>query len=243
MPVSVPGMRLRPASPAANRLRGRCRTSPGGSLLGDPAGLQDNHAVGQHQGVKDVVGDDDGAAPGQDLLQEPAEQRRGMDVQGCHGLVQQQHLGVGRQRPGHRHALGLSAGEFGRPPCFEFSGIHRGQPLPGRLPGGFPRNPGTAGSKGHIFQGAEVREQQRLLREEGRSAVVRCGPGAGAAVEVEQHLSIDFGPAGIGPQESGNDIEQGGFPCPVRAQHRHGFARRKAQPDVESAGCPAVACT
>ena len=99
-----------------------------------------------------------------------------------------------------------------------------------------PGDTGAAWPERHVFQGAEVREQQRLLREEYGAAVVRGGPGGGTAVEVEQHLSVDFGTAGIGPQQSGNDVEQGGLPGPVGAEHRHGFPRREVQPDVESPG-------
>jgi hypothetical protein len=47
------------------------------------------------------VGDDDGPAVGEDALEEPAEQRGGVDVEGGRGLVEKQQLGVGGESPGH----------------------------------------------------------------------------------------------------------------------------------------------
>ena len=87
-----------------------------GPCLGDPAVLEDDHPVGQHEGVEDVVGDDDGPAAGEDALEEPAEQRGGMDVERGHGLVEEQQVGVGGEGAGHGHPLGLSAGELSGAP-------------------------------------------------------------------------------------------------------------------------------
>ena len=52
------------------------------------------------QGVEDVVGDDDGPAAGQHPLEEPAQQRGGVDVEGGHRLVEQQQLAGRRPGPG-----------------------------------------------------------------------------------------------------------------------------------------------
>ena len=87
-----------------------------GDLLEVPAAGEDGHAVGEADGLVDVVGDeqDGGAHLGEDLrelgLEVPAE----LGVDGAEGLVEQEDGRVGGERAGHADALALSTGELVR---------------------------------------------------------------------------------------------------------------------------------
>ena len=91
---------------------------------------------------------------------------RHRDVEGGHRLVEQQQPRLGGQRPGHRDPLGLAAGELRRPAVAP--GRRRRPRRASRPP---PRAPATAGPRAaraerDVLQDGEVREQQRLLREQ-----------------------------------------------------------------------------
>ena len=90
--------------------------------VGRPAGLLDRAVVHDHDLLGDVhrllliVGDEDRRHV--DLVVEPAQPLAQLGaharVERPEGLVEQQHLGLDRERPGERHALALAAGELAR---------------------------------------------------------------------------------------------------------------------------------
>ena len=53
-------------------------------------------------------------------------------VEPCERFVEHQHVGLGRQRPGQRHALSLSPRELARHPVGEIGGADLAQPVRGR---------------------------------------------------------------------------------------------------------------
>ena len=57
-----------------------------------------------------------------------------LGVQGAEGLIEQQHLGLVRQRTRHRHALLLAAGELRRQPLIHALERHQAQQLLATLP-------------------------------------------------------------------------------------------------------------
>ena len=82
-------------------------------LVGDAALVEDEHAVGEREGLVDVVGDeqDRGLVPPPELDHEVVHLDAGQRVQRAERLVEQQQVGLADQRAGERDALGLAAGE------------------------------------------------------------------------------------------------------------------------------------
>lgn len=82
-----------------------------------PAVTQDRDPVGQPYGLVDVVGDqeDGGPVPEAQLTDERLHLQPGQCVERGERLVQQQEFGLTDQGAGKCDALGLSAGEGGRP--------------------------------------------------------------------------------------------------------------------------------
>ena len=97
----------------------------GGGLQRAPA-VQDAHAVREHRGLVEVVGDED------HRHREVAAQRGELAVEdlaraAVHGrerLVEEEHARIARERPRHRHALLLAAGELGRAARFQPLQVH-----------------------------------------------------------------------------------------------------------------------
>ena len=108
--------------------------------------LQLQHAVGDPIEHVAVVGDDhDGTPERRQPVLQPGD---GVDVQVVGGLVQQEQIALGQQRPGQRRALGLAPGQLGdrgvehRSPCPAGPAPTR-PPTPRRPPRGRCRSPGA----------------------------------------------------------------------------------------------------
>ncbi len=89
--------------------------------------MQHHHAVGQHDRLVQVVGDQhhrhvEDAAQFGDFAVETLARRL---VDGGEGLVEQQHLRLACQRARHRHALLLAAGQLRRPTHLEPRQVHQ----------------------------------------------------------------------------------------------------------------------
>ena len=115
-------------------------TSTGRSSETVPS-AQDEHPVGQQDGLVDVVGDQQHGrvVPGAQLPDQVVHADAGQGVEGAEGLVQQQQLRLAHQRPGQGHPLGLAPREgLGPVPLVPA----RGRPRPGpRARGPGPRRP------------------------------------------------------------------------------------------------------
>ena len=55
-------------------------------------------------------------------------------------------------------------------------------------------------------------------------------------VDVEQRCVAELGVTGVGPQQSGDDAQQGGFPGAVGAEDGDGLARSETEGDIEVSG-------
>ena len=92
----------------------------------DPALVDHHDLVGDLERLLLVVGDEHGGhghlvvQAAQPLAQLLAD----LGVEGTERLVEQQHLGLDRQRAGQRHPLALAAGELRRQPVGELRQVH-----------------------------------------------------------------------------------------------------------------------
>jgi hypothetical protein len=82
----------------------------GWAVRDDPSPRHQDDAIGEGIGLLQVVGgEDDGLALGGDLAHDVPEVPSALDVDGGGRLVEYQQVGIGHQRHGESHALGLSA--------------------------------------------------------------------------------------------------------------------------------------
>ena len=219
-PRSSRTTRLTPAIRAAKALRGEVSTSRTRAPFDDPPGLEDDHAVGEREGVEQVVGDEHGGAPllPQDPAQQPAHRgrrrrRRGPPWVRPAAAVAGRRRGRGRSRragPGRRTAAAAAC------PRASF-GLHLAQPALGdrRVPRSGSR-PGCAG---------------RTRRSPRRSGAGTAAPAATASprraraagtnarrCRVGEHPSLEFDAAPVGPDQPGDQREQRRLAGPVRAE-------------------------
>ena len=82
------------------------------SALDDLAALDHQDGVGVHDGVE-AVGDDDGGAVLAEMLDRLLHGFFGFRIERRGGLVEQDDRRVADQRPRHRDALALAAGQLG----------------------------------------------------------------------------------------------------------------------------------
>ena len=130
------------------------------ALLHDPAVLEHEQPVGEHERLERVVGDEQ-ARPGE-VGEVPLELglhvEAGARVEGRERLVEQQQRRVARQRPGQRDPLRLPPGQVGGPAARQI-----GQPEPGQPVGGDGRAAGARPSP-------RARGENATL-----SSTLRCG--------------------------------------------------------------------
>ena len=210
------------AAGAGQDLRGR-------SLLDDPAAVEHDDGVGEQQGVERVVGDQDDAPVGEHPAQRLAQRRRDGDVERGHRLVEQEQPRLGCQRPGHRDPLGLAAGDLGGRAVGELRDADLRRASVVRLARASARDaPRAARAERDVVAHAQVREEQRVLGEQGDLAVVRRDPGPPApspATGERPPVERDLGP--VGAQQPGDHGEHGRLAGAVGAEQRDGLARRR----------------
>ena len=145
-------------------------------------------------------------------------------VERRHRLVEEQHPWVGGQRPGDGDPLGLAAGELRRAPPRQLADADLVEPALGvraRRPAGGTR---AAWPEGDVLEGVEVREEQGVLAEQGRTPGVRRDHQARAArADVGEHLPVDGHPAGGGPDQAGQHPEERRLAGAVGAEQREGL--------------------
>ena len=96
-------MQARVAAAAADEIARR-------AVLGDPAVLEDEHAIGDLD-RREPVGDDDRGPVGEERPQRALHEALRRDVERRRGLVEDQDGRVGEERPGERHELTLPGRE------------------------------------------------------------------------------------------------------------------------------------
>ena len=196
--------------------------------LFDLALAHDHHAVGQLQRLFLVVGDEDaGQAHAVMQAAQPAAQLLAhLGVQRAERLVQQQQLGLDRQRAGQRHALPLAAGKLRRIAVLQIAELHQLQqaqhPLADLALGHAFRTALDAETEGDVVEHRHVAEQRVVLEHEADIAVARRGsrPPAGNA---------SFSAAGIRPVQAGEDAQQRGLARSRRAEQRQELAVPRRQ--------------
>ncbi len=98
---------------------------------------------------------------------------RGSAIEVPRGLIRQQQLRLGDERPGQRHSLLLPAGKFSRPVMRALLQSHLAQPprsfLLCLLPGQTPQQK----RHGHIFQCRKLRQQVVELPDEADFAIAK----------------------------------------------------------------------
>ena len=132
------GRTLPPSRRTTKASAGRSRSSRRRAELAQAALDDDAEAPGQRRRVLGVVGHEQRREPepGQHVLQLAADDGAGLGVERRERLVEQQHAGVARQRPGQRDALALAAGQRARALVGQVVDAHPRQQLgrPARAP-------------------------------------------------------------------------------------------------------------
>jgi len=195
-------------------------------LLLDAAGVHQHHPVGDLEGLLLVVGDED--AGHVQLVVEPAEPAAQLlahpGVQGAEGLVEEQHLGPGGERPGQGHALPLAAGELVRVAPGQPLELHqREQLLHPRLhlgPGALadPERKGDVVPHGHVAEEGVVLEHQPHVPVAGAPAV----DGRAAVADL----------AGVRGLEAREDAQERGLAAAGGAEERGQLALGQGQAHV-----------
>ena len=176
---------------------------------GDGPLIDDEHPVGQGEGLLRVMGDDDGGQvvlPG-DGLDPVLDGLLDHPVQGGEGLVQQEDAGLHHHGAGQGHPLLLAAGELVHPlvqvvlqaqEVDEFLHLFLG---------------GDAGLVlqpiGDVLVDVQVGEQGVVLEDDVKAALFHHRPG-----EV---LSVIHNGAGVGLYDAQDDVQQGGLAAAGRA--------------------------
>ena len=149
--------------------------------------VEHQHAVGERQGLVDVVGhqQDAGAVALPEVEHQAVHRDAGQRVEGAERLVEQQQLGAADERTCQRGALGLAAGERERPGLGAL-----GQPdLVERGERGLARV-GAVQAERDVVGDAAPGQQARLLEGDGHRArhVHLAGhPVAAGVVEAGEH--------------------------------------------------------
>lgn len=175
---------------------------------------KEHYPPGQVRGLLDAVGDGhDGGFPGRPQGQKVILQTfPGRNVQGAEGLIHEQDGRVQDQHPGQGDALAHSAGEPARIDPGEIRQPHPFEllahdPVAFRLPDAPQAQP-----KGHVSGYGQPGKQGRVLKNHGP---VRAG--------AADRTAVDQDSPGCGPQESGDEVQDGGFPAPALPQDAQEF--------------------
>jgi hypothetical protein len=162
----------------------------------------------------------------QPLLDPPdlvAELAADLGVQCGQWLVEQQHPGLDRQRPGQRDPLLLAAGDLVRVAARGLGQPDQLQQLQGPRPAAGRRGAADPQAESDVVGHGEVGEQAECLEHHAHAAPV--GRVAGDVGPADVHA------AGVGHLEAGEHPQGGRLAAAGRAEQRHQFAG--AQDEVE----------
>jgi hypothetical protein len=203
-----------PTNSAVDRREVQLLGAPG---LHDPAGAHHGDAVGEGERLLTVVGDQqDGhagrAQQGGELGAHLAAQQR---VDGVPGLVEEDELGLGRQRAGERDALLLSAAELRGVAAGQVAEADEVERLAGALGATRPRE-----SEADVAEHVEVREQRVVLEDHADAAALRRDEG----LRPGDGLPVDGDRARVGALEAGDQPQCRGLAAAAGPQERHELA-------------------
>ncbi len=195
----------------------------GRSALDDPAVAHDRDLVGHGQGLRLVVGDQDGggAVGAQGMPHVLAQSGPQCGVECVEGLVEEDDRRPGRERPGNRDALLLPAGEVVRHAVLESGQTDEVQD--GGGPAGPPCRPVQA--VGDVAEDGQVREEGALLGDHGDAPPLgrHRGAGGGHGPAVDADLAL------VRRLEAGDAAQQRGLARAGGAEH----GRQRAGSDGE----------
>ena len=174
------------------------------ALLLDPALVHHHHQVGQRHRLLLGMGDvDEGhrqlGLPLLELGPHPDAQER---IERRQRLVEQQHLGLGDQRPGQRHALLLPAGELAGPAVRERAERHPVEQLAGARVALGLGDAAHLQAEGDVVERVEMGKQRVALEHHRRAALGRGQAGDVPAAEDDVAL-VDALVAGDHAQRAG----------------------------------------
>ncbi len=133
--------------------------------------------------------------------------QRGVEVR--ERLVEQDEVGTGRERPGERHALLLSAGQFVRVTVTEAGQADEAECVPGTLrPARSPQPVADVARDRHVWEERVVLEDHAHPASLGRHENPRRG----------DRVPGEHDAPGVGPLEARQQSQEGGLPAPRRAE-------------------------
>ena len=135
---------------------------------------------------------------------------RHADVQAGERLVEQQHVGMLRERPGDRDPLGLAAGELLGTTAGELSDPQPVKPLQSGGAGLGARDAARAEPERDVLQGGEVGEQHLVLEDHADPTLPHRQRAKFAAVQPDRALGGD---------QAGDRAQQRGLAGAVRPDH------------------------
>ena len=150
------------------------------------------------------------AEPGAQLLADPGVER-------AEGLVQEQDLGPGGQRPRQGDALPLPAGELRRVAVGEPLELHQLQQLVGPRPDLAAREPPDFQAEGDVLADGHVPEQGIMLEDEAHAPALHGL--VGRVLSEELHMPR------VGLLQPGDDPQDRALARAGRPQQRHELAR------------------
>ena len=172
------------------------------SHLQQPPEVHDPDAVGHRKGLLLIVRDQHrrDAELALHLADGAAQLLADLGVERTEGLIEQQHLGLVRQRARDRDALLLAAGELRRQPLIESLERHQPQQLLAALAAGAGAHAAHAQGELDVLGDRHVAEQGVVLKHQADAALARGDVRDVAAVQGDAPV-IDAGEPGDGAQQ------------------------------------------
>ncbi|CAM5693919.1 hypothetical protein SFUMM280S_06782 [Streptomyces fumanus] len=197
------------------------------------AAVEDDDAVGVPDG-RQAVGDDQDGPAARGVRQRPDDVRLAAFVDGAGGLVQDQHRGVGQQRPGEGEPLALAAGQGGA--AFAEDG-----PVTVGQSGDLVVHPGGAGGPGQLLVRRVRPGEPQVLGDGGVEEVRLLGDDGDVPAQRVQRVLARAPPAEEDPaaprvvvaQQQG---EQGALAGAGRSDDRGGPSRLGGEGDPAQRG-------
>src|SRR5690606_37020117 len=150
------------------------KPAPGSAAVpvNDPAVFEPDHALRQRFDLVPLVADieDRDAAVRHELLEIGQHLVLAVLVERGERLVEQEHFGVGEERPPDRHALPFAARERTRPPRQQMLDAEQADDF---LEGHARPPAGEPAAVEQVLSHAEMREQPALLKHDADAALVR----------------------------------------------------------------------
>ena len=193
--------------------------------------LDHEEPVGQDHRLERVMGDQHRRPPevGEVLAQERAYVDPRPGIQRGHRLVEQEHVGLVRHRPGQGHPLRLAAGELGGSSSRERGESQPLQPLLRLCPGGAATDTRRPRREGDVVPHVEVREEAVVLEDHTRPTSFR----GHEHVPVLPGVRADLDPALAELGQAGDGAQEGRLAGPVGPEHAEHLARPHGEGEVE----------